>query len=233
MIGITYSLINIYNHYNEYQISESKYQQLTSIYQGDNTAKDEKYTEITKKSDAKDTLSQINDDYVGWLSVEGTYVEYPVVLGNDNAYYLNHNFYQETDKVGAVFMDYRNSRELLGKNTIIYGHNMKDDSMFGSLKRLLDISLANGQKIILDFQGKKYEWEIIVAYETFDEDWMQVEFESDAEYTHFFNNLDAGTELLPSENSLKKTDNVITLATCTPNDRNERLIVHGKLIKEA
>lgn len=233
MIGITYSLINIYNHYNEYQISESKYQQLTSIYQGDNTTKDEKYTEITKKSDAKDTLSQINDDYVGWLSVEGTYVEYPVVLGNDNAYYLNHNFYQETDKVGAVFMDYRNSRELLGKNTIIYGHNMKDDSMFGSLKRLLDISLANGQKIILDFQGKKYEWEIIVAYETFDEDWMQVEFESDAEYTHFFNNLDAGTELLPSENSLKKTDNVITLATCTPNDRNERLIVHGKLIKEA
>ena len=218
LFGIIYASTNIYHYYNEYKVSGEKYEQLTAMYH-------------EEQSDDK-SLSDINSDYIGWISVEGTDIEYPVVLPKDNDYYLDHNFYHEPDKVGAIFMDYRNSGEFLGENTVIYGHNMKDESMFGSLKKLIHEDVVDDPKITLEFQGETYEWQVFSAYETYEADWMQVEFENDADYTTYINSLQQDSEKFPLKEKLSSSDKLITLATCTPNDRNERLVVQGKLIKD-
>lgn len=218
LFGIIYASTNIYQYYNEYKISGEKYEQLTAMYN-------------EEQSDSP-SLSDINSDYVGWISVEGTDIEYPVVLAKDNDYYLDHNFYHEPDKVGAIFMDYRNSADQLGENTVIYGHNMKDESMFGSLKKLIHEDVIDDPKITLEFQGEIYEWQVFSAYETYEADWMQVDFENDEDYTTYINSLQQESEKFPLVEKLTSSDKLITLATCTPNDRNERLVVQGKLIKD-
>lgn len=81
-------------------------------------------------------LSQ-NKDYIGWLTVDGTNVDYPVVQGDDNTYYLNHNFLGQPEAAGTLFADSEVGYPETG-NLLIYGHHMKDGSMFGSLKKFED-----------------------------------------------------------------------------------------------
>ncbi len=85
------------------------------------------------------TLLRMNADTVGWIHVPGTKVDYPIVQGDDNAYYLDKGFDHKPFRAGAVFMDYRNNFgfdvENQSENIVIYGHNMANNSMFGSLRR--------------------------------------------------------------------------------------------------
>ena len=79
-----------------------------------------------------------NPDTVAYIEIKNTNINYIVVKGNDNDYYLNHNFFREENKAGWVFSDYRNKFDGTDKNIIIYGHNMKNGSMFASLKNVLN-----------------------------------------------------------------------------------------------
>lgn len=218
VIGILYAGINIHSYINEYKVSEKKYEEIAQMY--------------NDEPDNEQRLLEMNKDYIGWISVEGTEIQYPVVVTDNNEYYLNHNFYNEPDKVGAIFMDYRNSNENLGKNTIIYGHNMKDESMFGSLKKLIHEDISGNPKITFEFKDETYEWEIFTAYETYTEEWMQVKFEDDHEFASYIDTLEYNSDKFPLKENLNSSDKLITLATCTPNDLNERLVVQGKLIKD-
>lgn len=77
-------------------------------------------------------------DAVGWITVPHTGIDYPFVQGADNDFYLNHNMDGEETKAGAIFMDFRNYRDLYDSNIILYGHNMKNGTMFGGIKQYLD-----------------------------------------------------------------------------------------------
>lgn len=92
------------------------------------------------------TLKEKNEDTVAFLKVNGTDIETIVVKGNDNSYYLNHNFEKKKNKGGWVFVDYKNKIDGTDKNLIIYGHNMKDGSMFGTLKNILKPEWYNNEK---------------------------------------------------------------------------------------
>lgn len=83
-------------------------------------------------------LKDKNSDTVGFLKVNGTNIEYTVVKGTNNSYYLKHNFNKESNSAGWIFADYKNKVDGTDKNLVIYGHNMRDDSMFGSLKNILN-----------------------------------------------------------------------------------------------
>lgn len=83
------------------------------------------------------TFISRNQDYVGWINIDGTPIDYPVVKGSDNDYYLNHNFDNKSDERGAIFMDYRNFGQGLDNHTIIYGHTMRNGTMFGSLENYM------------------------------------------------------------------------------------------------
>ena len=80
-------------------------------------------------------LANINDETVGWITVNKTKVNYPVVQHTDNNYYLKHDFKKNNNAYGWIFMDYRNNIYNMSDNTILYGHNsVKDAMMFGSLR---------------------------------------------------------------------------------------------------
>lgn len=83
--------------------------------------------------------SQINEDIVAWIQIPGIGVDYPVVQGEDNEYYLHHTFRKEVNKAGSIFLDYRNRADFTEQRVIIYGHNMKDGSMFHVLRKFQDI----------------------------------------------------------------------------------------------
>lgn len=75
-------------------------------------------------------LMKENPDTVGWLRIEGTNMDYPIVQGEDNDFYLNHDFYGKESVGGSVYLDYESQGDFVGRNQILYGHNMKNGSMF-------------------------------------------------------------------------------------------------------
>ena len=81
---------------------------------------------------------KINEDIVAWIQIPGIDVDYPVVQGEDNEYYLHHTFQKEANKAGSIFLDYRNRADFTEQRVLIYGHNMRDGSMFSDLKRYQD-----------------------------------------------------------------------------------------------
>ena len=100
-------------------------------------------------------LVSINPEYQFWLSVPGTEIDYPVVRHEDNEYYLNHNFYQEQHISGCVFAD-SSAVPLAVDNTVLYGHNMKDGSMFADLKKYGEEAFFRENPVIQVFYRGKW-----------------------------------------------------------------------------
>lgn len=90
----------------------------------------------------------MNPDFTGWLSIDDTAVDYPVVRGRDNEFYLDHNFYREKHPFGAIFMDYRNIGNGQDNHTIIYGHYTPNGHMFADLEKYLSEEFFNENRTI-------------------------------------------------------------------------------------
>lgn len=104
-----------------------------------------------------------NQDLVGWLSVEGTSLQVPIVKGKNNDFYLTRDFYKEYTTYGNPFMDYQNNIKPLDFNTVIYGHNMKDKQQFGQLADMYD-TLENAAKYpVIQFNTifEDYQWAVV------------------------------------------------------------------------
>lgn len=215
-MGIVFASLKIYETSNQYKVSASKYGELEEHYQKENRS-----------------LSHINEDYVGWIHMEGVDVDYPVVLGEDNDFYLTHNFYREEDFAGAIFMDYRQSgNKQLDKNTIIYGHNMKNGSMFGNLSQFLDSEFYEKNSFIqLDYLEETYTWEIFAAYETTRTDWLQIDFQNTEEFIHYVEDAKESSVITPTI-EVNEEAHVLTLATCTSRNDEERVVIHAKLVEK-
>ncbi|NCC47627.1 MAG: sortase, partial [Clostridia bacterium] len=80
-------------------------------------------------------LLEINDDVIGWIIIPGTMIDYPVVQGDDNKWYLDHDLYGEEDKAGTVFMDYRMTLDGKDRHQILYGHHLRQGTMFTDLMK--------------------------------------------------------------------------------------------------
>src|SRR5690625_3407980 len=85
-----------------------------------------------------DELLKQNEDVVGWITIADTQVDYPILHSSDNIEYLTENYYGDESRAGSIFMDFRNDITSSDLNTIIYGHRMKDGSMFQQLKKFLE-----------------------------------------------------------------------------------------------
>ena len=178
-------------------------------------------------------LKKKNKDTIGWIKLEGTNVNYPVVQGTDNSYYLNHSFDKSYNKAGWVFMDYRNDYETLNKNTIIYAHARVDGTMFGTLKKVLNEEWhENKSNHIIKFSTitKNYLWQIFSVYETKKESYyLTTKFSSDNDFNNFINALKERS-IFNFSATPKINDKIITLSTCKDSKGN-RIVVHAILIK--
>ena len=176
-------------------------------------------------------LKKINSDVVGWIKVKGTSIEYPVVQGKDNEFYLTHSFDKSENQAGWAFMDYRNDKNLTDKNTIIYGHNRRDGSMFESLKHILDEDWQNdmnNRKIVLVTEKGKILYEVFSVYKIEAEEYYIQPNPKDFE--EFLNELKKRS-VKDFNVETSKNDQILTLSTCDDNSEY-RIILHAKKIQK-
>lgn len=173
----------------------------------------------------------INKDVVGWISIPNTRIDYPVVKGKDNDYYLYHDILKRTSVYGTIFMDYRNDIKLLNENTSLFGHHMKDGSMFQELVKYKDKDFFEANRYIYLFtEAGSSTWEVFSAYVTDTNFYfIQNEFSSLKEYENFINKIQAKSKY-KSNVSVSTTDKIITLCTCTYEFNDARFVVHAKKI---
>jgi sortase B len=177
-------------------------------------------------------LKKINSDTIGWLVVDGTNINYPVLKTNDNSFYLTHDFNKNYSIGGWIFMDYRNSSIMDNKNTVIYGHNLINKTAFGSLSSLFTdkwFDNSNHKIIVYTLDGN-YTFEIFsVYYKEPESYYLNTNFSSDNDYLFFLKSLKSRS-IYDFNVELNSEDKIITLSTCTDNNKG-RKVVHAKLIR--
>lgn len=178
------------------------------------------------------SILTINPDVVGWLKINETNIDYPVVQSTDNDFYLKHNLYNEEDKNGWIYMDYRNSTMELDANTIIFGHNMYYSGiMFGTLSNVTKKNwYTNPNNLIISFdtiyESNKYEiFSIYKIPKT--TDYLKTYFASDEEFLEFID-LIQERSIENFDVEVKPGDKILTLSTCS--NYSDRLVVHARLI---
>ena len=178
-------------------------------------------------------LKNINSDAVGYIEVPNTNISYPVVQAKNNDYYLTYNFKKEYNSAGWIFMDYRNDLDGNDKNIIIYGHNRRDGSMFGSLKNILSPDWYNNEAnkcvTLITEQGNMI-YEVFSVYQIEREDYyIQTSFRDNSEYESFLETI-TNRSVKNFNVQLTADDTILTLSTCA-NDNEYRVVLHAKLIK--
>lgn len=173
-----------------------------------------------------------NNETAGWISIPDTTIDYPVVRTDNNEYYLNHNFYGESDDCGTIFMDYRNNGET-DTNILLYGHNRQDDAMFGGLLKYKEKAYFDAHPYIqLDTLQGRYRYRIIavclgeVAYKK-DNSFRYYNFTSadtNQALEAFFVNIKTHS-MYPVDYQLKTTDRFLTLSTCSNYMQNGRFYI--------
>ena len=177
-------------------------------------------------------LREKNPDTVGWLYVGSCGISYPIVQGEDNDYYMNHTFEGTVNSSGAIIMDYRDDKYLKDWNTFIYGHNMKNGSMFGSLKKLLkDETLYDSDPYIYVYlPGYIYRYKIFSYYKDEPDSKMYWTADTLQEYRQYIRDaLSLSVRDLGVETS--EENNMVTLVTCSGSGAGKmRFFVHGEFI---
>ena len=181
------------------------------------------FTELLKK----------NSDTVGWIKVNNTNVNYSVVKTTDNSYYLKHDFNKKYNYAGWIYGDYRDNFEYFGTNTIIYGHNMTNRSMFGSLAWCLkDTWYKNTDNHYIKLSTPKSNtiWKIFSLYTVVPEVYyLKTYFKTLDEHQEFVDTIKKRS--IYNFNEEVSTENkILTLSTCT-DDGKKRIVIHAKMIK--
>ena len=179
-------------------------------------------------------LKKMNKDTVAWFKLNGTDIEYPVVKAEDNNYYLTHSFDDSYNSAGWVFMDYKNSLDGTDKNIVIYGHNRRDGSMFGTLKRVLEEEWQNDENnYIIPFitqNGTAY-YQVFSTYRVENEElYIKTSFENDSVFESFLNIIKSRSNR-NYKTDISKDDSILTLSTCADNNKY-RVVLHAKKINK-
>ncbi len=173
-------------------------------------------------------LQAQNPDTVGWIEIPGTGISYPLMQADDNAYYLNHTFSGKVNSAGSIFMEQLNSSDFTDLHTIIYGHNMKNGSMFAGLKNYSSPSyLVSHPTVYLDLADGTHAYQIFSVYEAAaDSDSYTIGFAPDEQYEEYLRTIKGRSEY-DTGVDVTKDDFIITLSTCTRSGE-DRYLVHAK-----
>lgn len=184
-------------------------------------------TEEEEKSDDNEkVLLAINNDYKFWLSITNSNINYPVVQGTDNDFYLNHNFNKEKSISGALFIDYENNIES-DKNIVIYGHHMKNNTMFNNLNYFKNEDFFYNNEITIVKNGKEHKYEVFSVYVIPEnEASFDMNISNDNEYINYFNTL-SNKSFFNKDIDFNASKKIITLVTCSYEYDAARTVVHA------
>ncbi len=218
-----------YESYNNKKINNDVSNRLSQI-----TEKESSYSN-KDSTDIMQSLLEINSDIKGVIKIDNTKINYPVVQCKNNEFYINHDIKKNKSKYGTIFVDYRNKLDhssLAGQNIILYGHNMKDGSMFSGLEIFKSKEFYNNNSTIdLEIFPQKYKFEVfsvLVVNEDFD--YRNIYFQNDEELNNYLKRIE-NSALYFKNIKFNSEDTVLTLSTCAYDWKNARLVVQGKLIK--
>ena len=175
-------------------------------------------------------LQKRNPDTVGWIFCTGTAIDYPIVQGPDNEYYLARLFTGTSNAAGSIFLDYRNSPDFTDRHSILYGHNMKNGSMFASLTSYRDPEyFREHPQFLLCTPEKTYSVKIFSGYSAGveDEAW-RISFDSEEEFADWAAQ-EKEKSCFESDITPSGTDRIVTLSTCSYEFEEARFVVHGIL----
>ena len=196
---------------------------------GDGT---ERATEEMQISAKWKELYSENHDLIGWLTIEGTRIDYPVMQNEDDEYYLHHNFEREEDKYGCLYVKHIADVAAPGTNIIIYGHHMKDDSMFGDLDKYESESFCREHgEISFETLSEERVYQVMAAFRT---DITEREGESGFRYYQFYQ-ADTEEEFEDFYDNVRELsiydtgvtaefgDTFLTLSTCSSHAENGKI----------
>ena len=175
-----------------------------------------------------------NHETVGWIFVNNTGINYPVVQTNNNDYYLHRSFDGSNNIAGWIFADYRSDMVNFGRNTVIYGHGRgADQVMFGPLEKTLQADWyqnENNQYIRLSTPTKNTVWKIVSIYTISAEAYYLTHDFINDEYFQAYVNTILGRSIYNFETPVSVNDKILTLSTCLDTNGN-RIVVHAKLVR--
>ena len=240
---VVFSVGYLIYYYSSYEKNDIEYSELSTLVKEDSGGTVEiNYTEkqdkppILKKYE---TLYNKNRKLIGWLKIEGCDIDYPVMQTSNNEYYLDHNYNQDYDKNGSLFLDKDCDAAFPNDNMIIYGHHMKSGKMFGNLNYYSKESFWEDNKeftfdtiyetgtyaVMYVFRSKIYsEEEIVFKYYQFIDATSENEFNSNMEEMANMSLYDTGV-------TASYGDRLITLSTCDSSEEDGRFVVVAKKIK--
>lgn len=179
-------------------------------------------------------LQSINADVKAWIMQEGTPINYPVVQGKDNEYYLNHLFNRSVNKDGAIFLDSGNADTFSDANLYLYGHHTKTDSMFSTLAEYREQAYYEAHpQLTLLTPYSDYQIDLFAAavFQADDEtSWRLKQFSRKAEFDAYISQLESASLFTPHADAAPEWgDQLLVLVTCTNNQHGERYVVYGRM----
>lgn len=233
-----YAAFNLYHIYTEYKKGTDEYNQIEEMAV---TERDADSAEVAgPNAQLKppievdfDKLKSVNEDVVGWIYVDALPdISYPIVKGKDNQTYLHQTYEKNYNFAGTIFVDYENSGDFSDCNTLVYGHNMKNGSMFGHLKKFReDDKLYKQDKYFWILTPERnYRYEIISAYTTgVNSDTYTLFKGPGEEFEKYLETIKGYSEIQTDDTDLTIKDRIVTLSTCTGNE-STRFVVQGKRV---
>ncbi len=227
--GLLMISLKIGGYYNQVKKDEKVFKQITQIEQIEESVQEETISE-----NRLEKLKSLNEDVVGWLEIKGTAINYPVMYTPDRPqYYLNRNFYKEYSISGIPFLDEELELEPLSDNLIIYGHNMKNGSMFHTLVNYKEQTFwEQNQQITFETHKEQYIYDIFavinVNVDTQDAQiiYTTQSFQYEKQFKQYMEAIKRNefyqTGIEPTYGS-----QLITLSTCETGKDNERILVIG------
>lgn len=238
IVVFCYAAFNLYHIYTEYKKGTDEYNQIEEMAV---TERDADSAEVAgPNAQLKppievdfDKLKSVNEDVVGWIYVDALPdISYPIVKGKDNQTYLHQTYEKNYNFAGTIFVDYENSGDFSDCNTLVYGHNMKNGSMFGHLKKFReDDKLYKQDKYFWILTPERnYRYEIISAYTTgVNSDTYTLFKGPGEEFEKYLETIKGYSEIQTDDTDLTIKDKIVTLSTCTGNE-STRFVVQGKRV---
>lgn len=173
-----------------------------------------------------EALWDINPDVVGWIYIEGTNINYPILQGETNETYLYHLVNGSYNRSGSIFMDFRNERDFTDQNTVIYGHHMRDGSMFADLVNFKSQSFYDAHPTGYLFTPERtYTLTFFTGYiSDISGDAWRTDFSSDEDFAQWLQN-SVSRSMFSSSISPSHTDRILTFSTCTYEYDDARFIL--------
>ncbi|MDZ4992214.1 class B sortase [Clostridium perfringens] len=228
---IFFFALQIYQKRLGYYTDSNNYEKLRTLSPLSDSAINTDSEKHKKDTENEKILKDMNSNYKFWIKVDGTNIDFPVVQGKDNDFYLHHNFNKEKSFSGSIFVDSSNDLNN-DSNIVIYGHNMRNDTMFAQIKHFKNENFFNANKYITLYRdGKKSKFEIFSVYQENSKDLesqIKIKFSNEEEYEKYLKEQAAKSLFKRNGIDLKADDRILTLVTCGYDFVNARIVVVAK-----